>query len=32
LLVVNDISEVAGLRTFAGISTAAGGHESIEQL
>jgi len=30
LLVVNDICEVAGQRTFAGISTAAGGHESIE--
>jgi uncharacterized membrane-anchored protein YitT (DUF2179 family) len=29
LLVVNDISEVAGQRTFAGISTAAGGHEGI---
>ena len=29
LLVVNDISEVAGQRTFAGITTAAGGHEEI---
>ena len=29
LLVVNDISEVAGQRTFAGISTAAGGHADI---
>jgi uncharacterized membrane-anchored protein YitT (DUF2179 family) len=31
LLVVNDISEVAGQRTFAGISTAAGGHEKISR-
>ena len=29
LLVVNDISEVAGQRTFAGISTAAAGHEDL---
>lgn len=27
LLVVNDVSEVAGQRTFAGISTQAGGHK-----
>jgi uncharacterized membrane-anchored protein YitT (DUF2179 family) len=27
LVVVNDVSEVAGLRTFAGISTQAGSHK-----
>lgn len=31
LLVVNDISEVAGVRTFAGISTAAGDHEGLQR-